>query len=334
MASNRHPSPCPGSKDLGSPPWGTGMCLGSGEASGHTYQITYRTSVKLCFGFTVLLWHKYVPCSVWDTLRPKKYLWCLRMHVNQVSCVVPSNLSWSLTAVVLAGGPPDAGACEPHLEGTLGCRPRRGGGPASVSPCVSGVGGFAPPPGLGPQVTPALLFPQLAGGVILGVALWLRHDPQTTSLLYLELGDKPAPNTFYVGKCTGQAEDPGPVWASPQGRLTVSSERLQTGSQGGLPGGGGAKPAPRKPGSRRGPVSQGTWRIQASLAPLRTWSGAWLGWGWPQEGCVAGWDPTRSTPLGQLAGAGALCHVAGISGQASWEGVGLDAWAAELAAEA
>uniref|UniRef100_A0A2K6APU1 CD81 antigen n=1 Tax=Macaca nemestrina TaxID=9545 RepID=A0A2K6APU1_MACNE len=40
---------------------------------------------------------------------------------------------------------------------------------------------------------------QLAGGVILGVALWLRHDPQTTNLLYLELGDKPAPNTFYVG---------------------------------------------------------------------------------------------------------------------------------------
>ncbi|KAK1335331.1 hypothetical protein QTO34_003117 [Cnephaeus nilssonii] len=39
----------------------------------------------------------------------------------------------------------------------------------------------------------------LAGGVILGVALWLRHDPQTTSLLYLELGDRPAPNTFYVG---------------------------------------------------------------------------------------------------------------------------------------
>uniref|UniRef100_A0A2K6S3Q4 CD81 molecule n=1 Tax=Saimiri boliviensis boliviensis TaxID=39432 RepID=A0A2K6S3Q4_SAIBB len=39
----------------------------------------------------------------------------------------------------------------------------------------------------------------LAGGVILGVALWLRHDPQTTNLLYLELGDKPAPNTFYVG---------------------------------------------------------------------------------------------------------------------------------------
>ncbi|XP_012589783.1 PREDICTED: CD81 antigen [Condylura cristata] len=41
--------------------------------------------------------------------------------------------------------------------------------------------------------------PQLAGGVILGVALWLRHDPKTTNLLYLELGDRPAPSTFYVG---------------------------------------------------------------------------------------------------------------------------------------
>lgn len=45
-----------------------------------------------------------------------------------------------------------------------------------------------------------LFFSQLAGGVILGVALWLRHDPQTTSLLYLELGDRPAPSTFYVGE--------------------------------------------------------------------------------------------------------------------------------------
>lgn len=49
---------------------------------------------------------------------------------------------------------------------------------------------------------PWLFFPQLAGGVILGVALWLRHDPQTTNLLYLELGDRPAPNTFYIGECT------------------------------------------------------------------------------------------------------------------------------------
>ncbi|XP_020826375.1 CD81 antigen [Phascolarctos cinereus] len=39
----------------------------------------------------------------------------------------------------------------------------------------------------------------LAGGVILGVALWLRHDSQTTSILHLNLDDKPAPSTFYVG---------------------------------------------------------------------------------------------------------------------------------------
>ncbi|KAK2099872.1 hypothetical protein P7K49_021220 [Saguinus oedipus] len=60
---------------------------------------------------------------------------------------------------------------------------------------------------------------QLAGGVILGVALWLRHDPQTTNLLYLELGDKPAPNTFYVGlpswaACGGVGtRDPPGSWA-------------------------------------------------------------------------------------------------------------------------
>ncbi|XP_005149254.1 CD81 antigen [Pezoporus wallicus] len=39
----------------------------------------------------------------------------------------------------------------------------------------------------------------LAGGIILGVALWLRHDSQTTNILYLHLGEKQAPNTFYVG---------------------------------------------------------------------------------------------------------------------------------------
>ncbi|KFO07103.1 CD81 antigen, partial [Balearica regulorum gibbericeps] len=41
----------------------------------------------------------------------------------------------------------------------------------------------------------------LAGGIILGVALWLRHDSQTTNILYLQLGDKQAPNTFYVVTC-------------------------------------------------------------------------------------------------------------------------------------
>ncbi|XP_029107538.1 CD81 protein-like [Scleropages formosus] len=38
----------------------------------------------------------------------------------------------------------------------------------------------------------------LAGGVILGVALWLRHDNQTSKLLILQLGDQQAPNTFYI----------------------------------------------------------------------------------------------------------------------------------------
>ncbi|XP_041075456.1 CD81 antigen-like [Polyodon spathula] len=39
----------------------------------------------------------------------------------------------------------------------------------------------------------------LAGGVILGVSLWLRHDPQTSELMGLQLDDKPAPSTFYIG---------------------------------------------------------------------------------------------------------------------------------------
>ncbi|XP_053576482.1 CD81 antigen [Bombina bombina] len=39
----------------------------------------------------------------------------------------------------------------------------------------------------------------LAGGVILGVALWLRHEPKTSSLLFQNIGDKQAPGTFYIG---------------------------------------------------------------------------------------------------------------------------------------
>ncbi|XP_067902197.1 CD81 molecule a [Heterodontus francisci] len=39
----------------------------------------------------------------------------------------------------------------------------------------------------------------LAGGVVLGVALWLRHDPQTTSVLDTHLEDKSAPSTFFIG---------------------------------------------------------------------------------------------------------------------------------------
>ncbi|KAL4005693.1 hypothetical protein ACER0C_005406 [Sarotherodon galilaeus] len=38
----------------------------------------------------------------------------------------------------------------------------------------------------------------LAGGVILGVALWLRHDSQTSNLLILQFDDQQAPGTFYI----------------------------------------------------------------------------------------------------------------------------------------
>lgn len=38
----------------------------------------------------------------------------------------------------------------------------------------------------------------LAGGVILGVALWLRHDPQTTNILDLDYEGTKAPSTFLV----------------------------------------------------------------------------------------------------------------------------------------
>ncbi|KAM4602683.1 CD81 molecule a [Polymixia lowei] len=38
----------------------------------------------------------------------------------------------------------------------------------------------------------------LAGGVILGVALWLRHDPKTSNLLELKFEGTQAPSTFYI----------------------------------------------------------------------------------------------------------------------------------------
>ncbi|XP_076026100.1 CD81 protein-like [Genypterus blacodes] len=38
----------------------------------------------------------------------------------------------------------------------------------------------------------------LAGGVILGVALWLRHDSQTSNLLILQFEGNQAPGTFYI----------------------------------------------------------------------------------------------------------------------------------------
>uniref|UniRef100_A0A3P9KLB5 CD81 antigen n=1 Tax=Oryzias latipes TaxID=8090 RepID=A0A3P9KLB5_ORYLA len=38
----------------------------------------------------------------------------------------------------------------------------------------------------------------LAGGVILGMALWLRHDSQTSKLLILQFDGQQAPSTFYI----------------------------------------------------------------------------------------------------------------------------------------
>lgn len=38
----------------------------------------------------------------------------------------------------------------------------------------------------------------LAGGVILGVALWLRHDTQTSDLLMVQFEGTQAPGTFYI----------------------------------------------------------------------------------------------------------------------------------------
>ncbi|RLW10327.1 hypothetical protein DV515_00002443 [Chloebia gouldiae] len=55
---------------------------------------------------------------------------------------------------------------------------------------------------------------ELAGGIILGVALWLRHDSQTTNILYLQLGDKQAPNTFYVGTGHGFYNPAGTSYAT------------------------------------------------------------------------------------------------------------------------
>lgn len=39
---------------------------------------------------------------------------------------------------------------------------------------------------------------QLTGGLILGVALWLRHDPKTSNLLQLEFDGAQGPSAFYI----------------------------------------------------------------------------------------------------------------------------------------
>lgn len=49
---------------------------------------------------------------------------------------------------------------------------------------------------------------QLAGGVILGVALWLRHDSQTSNLLILQFEGNQAPGTFYISEYTPSTVEP------------------------------------------------------------------------------------------------------------------------------
>lgn len=224
----------------------------------------------------VVFWHKHVLCSVWDTLK-EVFVVHLKCKFNRVSRILSGNISWGLTTVVLvggsgagqvvadaqafleylgrhlepAGGPEPSGAYEHRPRGETppgeGPRSRGGEGPVPASLRLFSVDDSHPPLHCsGPQVTLCPFFPQLAGGVILGVALWLRHDPQTTNLLYLELGDKPAPNTFYVGECTwGGPRTPagcglGVSRDGPARCLTMSSVRLQTGDQGRLLGGGRA----------------------------------------------------------------------------------------------
>lgn len=62
---------------------------------------------------------------------------------------------------------------------------------------------------------------QLAGGVILGVALWLRHDSQTSNLLILQFEGQQAPGTFYISEYT-----PSPVEIYGDKSVYVPSEPL------------------------------------------------------------------------------------------------------------
>lgn len=50
------------------------------------------------------------------------------------------------------------------------------------------------------QFSHSLSSVQLAGGVVLGVALWLRHDSHTSSLLELKFDGHQAPTTFLNSK--------------------------------------------------------------------------------------------------------------------------------------
>uniref|UniRef100_A0ABI7W5R1 Tetraspanin n=1 Tax=Felis catus TaxID=9685 RepID=A0ABI7W5R1_FELCA len=122
-----------------------------------------------------------------------------RLH-SQASRLEPKFVALGVRATLV--GHPGLGRPGEEAGALRAAQPRaRGWSDARVEagPAQSGLLFGGPAPTLHGWPCAGRTVSLLAGGVILGVALWLRHDPQTTNLLYLELGDRPAPNTFYVG---------------------------------------------------------------------------------------------------------------------------------------
>lgn len=64
---------------------------------------------------------------------------------------------------------------------------------------------------------------QLAGAVIIGVALWLRHDSQTSNLLILQFEGHQAPGTFYISEYTDQSPTVTPHFKGGSSQKTSKS---------------------------------------------------------------------------------------------------------------
>lgn len=199
-----------------------------------------------------------------------------------------------------AGSPDRRSAWHPTWRGFPRAGRQVGRGPSTCPPACW-CGSAHSPLWRSGHVTLHLFFPQLAGGVILGVALWLRHDPQTTNLLYLELGDRPAPNTFYVGESPG-----GPRtwlalgWGPARTTLKASDhdccrQAVRKGFQeeagrGPAPWGllcagllGRTRPARKGSLGKRVRQRQSVGGVRSAPGALQAWvqrrSTAWLGWG-------------------------------------------------------
>lgn len=65
---------------------------------------------------------------------------------------------------------------------------------------------------------------QLAGAVIIGVALWLRHDSQTSNLLILQFEGQQAPGTFYISEYTDQSPTVTPHFKRATSQRTSESQ--------------------------------------------------------------------------------------------------------------